>query len=87
MVNLIAGDLITKKPGDNIDGYPLLIGIYTLLRQSKTESVENFINFLCKYAKVVTMNRLVLHLFTLYFVICSALQHMCVCVGMCWGFF
>lgn len=70
MVYLIAGDLITKKPGDNIDGYPLLIGIYTLLRQSKTESVENFINFLCKYAKVVTMNRLVLHLlFTLYFVV------------------
>ncbi|XP_039755803.1 WASH complex subunit 5 [Pararge aegeria] len=55
---LTTGDLITKKPGENIDGYPLLIGIYTLLRQSKTESIDTFISFLCKYAKTVTMNKL-----------------------------
>ncbi|CAG9561269.1 unnamed protein product [Danaus chrysippus] len=51
------GDLISRKPGDNIDGYPLLVGVYTLLRQSKTESVDVFVDFLCQYSKVAAMNR------------------------------
>lgn len=46
-----SGDLITRRPGDNIDGYPLLVGIYSLLRQSKSEHVDNFVNFLCSYIK------------------------------------
>lgn len=49
------GDLITKKPGENIDGFPLLVGIYTLLRQSNTGSVEVFIDTLCQYAKVAAL--------------------------------
>ncbi|XP_026499118.1 WASH complex subunit 5 [Vanessa tameamea] len=55
---LNTGDLITKRPGENIDGYPLLVGIYTLLRQSKTENVEIFIDFLCKSAKTMTIAKL-----------------------------
>lgn len=53
----ITGDLITKKPYENIDGYPLLVGVYTLLKQSKTESVEEFINCLCKYVKIVILSK------------------------------
>ncbi|XP_022113508.2 WASH complex subunit 5 [Pieris rapae] len=52
------GDLITKKHGENIDGYPLVIGTYTLLRQSKLENVDIFVNFLCKYVKVLTLNKI-----------------------------
>ncbi|CAH2091085.1 unnamed protein product [Euphydryas editha] len=55
---LNTGDLITKKPGENIDGFPLLVGIYTLLRQSKTENIEIFIDFLCKYTKSMTFTKL-----------------------------
>ncbi|XP_072947146.1 WASH complex subunit 5 [Epargyreus clarus] len=55
---LTTGDLITKRPGENIDGYPLLVGTYTVLRQTKTENVEVFINFLCKYVKMLSLNRL-----------------------------
>ncbi|XP_037973203.2 WASH complex subunit 5 [Plutella xylostella] len=49
------GDLVTKKPGDNIDGYPLLVGVNTLLHQAATNNVDHFINFLCNYAKGVTL--------------------------------
>ncbi|CAK1586117.1 unnamed protein product [Parnassius mnemosyne] len=52
------GDLISKKAGDNIDGFPLLVGIYTLLRQGKIESIEEFVDTLCKYAKVTTLIKL-----------------------------
>ncbi|XP_041987487.1 WASH complex subunit 5 [Aricia agestis] len=51
------GDLISKRTGDNIDGYPLLIGCYTLLRHCHTQSFDVFLDFLCKYAQVVTMNK------------------------------
>ncbi|CAG4950074.1 unnamed protein product [Colias eurytheme] len=53
-----SGDLITKKPGENIDGYPLIIGAYTILRQSKSEHMDDFLDYLCKYVKVVTLNRI-----------------------------
>ncbi|VVC86753.1 unnamed protein product [Leptidea sinapis] len=55
---MTSGDLITKKPGENIDGFPLIIGVYTLLRQSKTENLEIFINLLCNYVKVASLNKL-----------------------------
>ncbi|CAH0694098.1 unnamed protein product [Spodoptera exigua] len=45
------GDLITRRTGDNIDGYPLLVGIYSLLRQSKSENIDIFIESLCNYVK------------------------------------
>ncbi|XP_037870039.1 WASH complex subunit 5 isoform X1 [Bombyx mori] len=45
------GDLIMRKSGENIDGYPLLVGIYTVLRQSKTSNLNLFIDFLCSYAR------------------------------------
>ncbi|XP_061378405.1 WASH complex subunit 5 [Danaus plexippus] len=51
------GDLISRRTGDNIDGYPLLVGAYTLLRQSKTESIDVFVDFLCQYSKVAAANR------------------------------
>ncbi|XP_068618614.1 WASH complex subunit 5 isoform X2 [Battus philenor] len=57
-ISYTTGDLVTKKPGENIDGFPLLVGVYTLLRQSKTTSTEVFIESLCNYAKVVTLTRL-----------------------------
>ncbi|XP_075978879.1 WASH complex subunit strump [Anticarsia gemmatalis] len=46
------GDLITRKAGDNIDGYPLLVGIYSLLRQSKSENIDNFVDNLCLYVRL-----------------------------------
>ncbi|XP_013172384.1 PREDICTED: WASH complex subunit strumpellin isoform X1 [Papilio xuthus] len=52
------GDLITRKPGENIDGFPLLVGIYTLLRQSKMDSIDVFIDTLCSYAKVSSLAKL-----------------------------
>ncbi|KAL4707740.1 hypothetical protein ACJJTC_014921 [Scirpophaga incertulas] len=52
------GDIISKKAGDNIDGYPLLVGVYTLMRQTKTENVDIFIEFLCHYSRMVALNRL-----------------------------
>lgn len=51
------GDLIAKKAGDNIDGYPLLVGIYTTLRQTKSDNIEIFIDFICTYARVATLQR------------------------------
>lgn len=51
----IPGDLITRRTGDNIDGYPLLVGIYSLLRQSKSENVDIFIESLCNYVKLVSL--------------------------------
>ncbi|XP_063828213.1 WASH complex subunit 5 isoform X1 [Ostrinia nubilalis] len=51
------GDIISKKAGENIDGYPLLVGIYTMLHQTKTDSIEIFIDFLCTYARVATLMR------------------------------
>lgn len=56
---MISGDLITKKAGENIDGYPLLVGVYTVLRQSKTENTKMFVKFLVDYAKTVTLSKLV----------------------------
>ncbi|CAH2039565.1 unnamed protein product, partial [Iphiclides podalirius] len=52
------GDLITKKPGENIDGFPLLVGTYTLLHQSSAGSKEVFIDTLCQYAKVAALAKL-----------------------------
>lgn len=57
----VSGDLITRKAGENIDGYPLLVGIYTVLRQTKTENVDIFINFLCNYARIITLTKYVLN--------------------------
>lgn len=48
---------MTKKVGENIDGYPLLVGVYTVLRQSKTENIETFVNFLTNYAKIATLSK------------------------------
>ncbi|KOB72205.1 Strumpellin [Operophtera brumata] len=45
------GDLTSRKPGENIDGYPLIVGIYTLLHQTKTENVDAFVDFICSYTK------------------------------------
>ncbi|RVE48625.1 hypothetical protein evm_006696, partial [Chilo suppressalis] len=56
-VCLTTGDIITKKMGENIDGYPLLVGIYTLLRQTKTTYMDTFIDFICAYSKITTLNR------------------------------
>ncbi|CAK1556303.1 unnamed protein product [Leptosia nina] len=52
------GDLIAKKHGENIDGYPLLIGTYTLLRQCKVESIDLFIDYLCRFVKETTSNKI-----------------------------
>ncbi|KAJ8713527.1 hypothetical protein PYW07_013897 [Mythimna separata] len=49
------GDLITRRTGDNIDGYPLLVGIYSLLRQSKSENVDIFVESLCTYVRLKHM--------------------------------
>lgn len=54
---VISGDLITKRTGENIDGYPLLVGVYTVLRQSKTENIEMFVNFLTNYAKTAPLSK------------------------------
>lgn len=46
------GDLVSKRAGENIDGYPLIIGMYTLLHQTKTENTDTFVDFLCNYVKL-----------------------------------
>lgn len=56
---MVSGDLITKKACENIDGYPLLVGVYTVLRQTKTEDIEMFVNFLVNYARTSTLSKLV----------------------------
>ncbi|XP_026762706.2 WASH complex subunit 5 [Galleria mellonella] len=48
------GDLVSKKPGENVDGYPLLVGIYTLLRQTRIDNIDTFVDFLCNYASLMT---------------------------------
>ncbi|GBP35011.1 WASH complex subunit 5 [Eumeta japonica] len=48
---LMQGDLISKKVGENIDGYPLLIGLYTLLCQSQQNNIEDFLDCLCTYVR------------------------------------
>lgn len=55
--NHIAGDLISRKAGENIDGYPFLVGIYTLLRQVGRDNIETFVSFLSAYMKSVTLSK------------------------------
>ncbi|KAG6444856.1 hypothetical protein O3G_MSEX003553 [Manduca sexta] len=55
------GDLISKRSGENIDGYPLLVGIHTILCQTKTENLDLFIDLLCIYARYVQCIIDVLH--------------------------
>ncbi|KAJ0178248.1 hypothetical protein K1T71_006071 [Dendrolimus kikuchii] len=55
----ITGDLITKKVGDNIDGFPFLIGIHTLLRQTKLNNIEKFVNLMCKFRMKVWMRPII----------------------------
>lgn len=52
------GDLFAKKPGDNIDGFSILIGIHTVMHQSITSPVDNFIDVLCCYIKLTTENNI-----------------------------
>ncbi|XP_053606278.1 WASH complex subunit 5 isoform X2 [Plodia interpunctella] len=49
------GDLISKKTGDNIDGYPLLVGIYTILCQTKMENTNIFVDFLCHHVSYIVL--------------------------------
>ncbi|XP_049874083.1 WASH complex subunit 5 [Pectinophora gossypiella] len=52
-----SGDLITRKAGENIDGYPLIVGIYTVLHQTRTENVDVFIDFMCHYVRNTTVSK------------------------------
>ncbi|KAI8426211.1 hypothetical protein MSG28_005135 [Choristoneura fumiferana] len=51
------GDLISRKAGENIDGYPFLVGIYTLLRQVGRDNIETFVSFLSAYMKNATLSK------------------------------
>lgn len=51
------GDFFARKPGDNIDGYPLLVGIYTLLRQAGKDNIETFVGFLSAYMKGISLSK------------------------------
>ncbi|XP_013190623.2 WASH complex subunit 5 [Amyelois transitella] len=51
------GDLISKKVGENLDGYPLLVGIYTVLCQTKLDNINIFVDFLCSYTRSIILTK------------------------------
>ena len=53
-----ANALISKSPKDPIDGYPVMVGLSTLLQQYNKQVCLNYIQYLCQYVRLLVEENL-----------------------------